>query len=205
MIMMIHYQILTQGKFYSYDIMIFYNHNSRIIQSLERLEFIESKWREFTSNNPKTFNGRLFRVDDYNILSSKNNLIELQLGNTDYKEFIGTQDPEFINRFGKKYTANPLSTGTVLVTQDNKIILGKRSSSGTDTGKNKISVIGGYLDPTKDLVNHNNTVVDTFHGIKREIFEETGIDDDKDIVDLACIGLFNNKEYNQINLPFILA
>src|SRR2546423_3611167 len=109
MIMMIHYQILTQGKFYSYDIMIFYNHNSRIIQSLERLEFIESKWREFTSNNPKTFNGRLFRVDDYNILSSKNNLIELQLGNTDYKEFIGTQDPEFINRFGKKYTANPLS------------------------------------------------------------------------------------------------
>jgi 8-oxo-dGTP pyrophosphatase MutT (NUDIX family) len=88
------------------------------------------------------------------------------------------------------------------VTKDNKIILRKRSAVDTDIGKNKISVIGGYLDPSNDFYNRNNNniVVDIFGAAKREIYEETGLD--KNILDLICIGLIDNKEHNQINLLF---
>ena len=64
--------------------------------------------------------------------------------------------------------ASPLSVGALLVTQDNKIILGKRSSADTDIGKNKISVIGGYLDPNDDLYKENS-IVDIF-GLPGEKF-----------------------------------
>jgi 8-oxo-dGTP pyrophosphatase MutT (NUDIX family) len=193
------YKIITEGKFIPKDIRTLYKRNKRLSQSQEALQFIETKWNEFVSNSSKAFNGRLFRVDKYDTVT--NNYIELQLSDTDYKEFVGTRDHEFVNKFGKEYTANPLSVGALMVTQDYKIILGKRSAVDTDIGKNKISVIGGYLDPSNDLSNRNNKIVDIFQAVTREIYEETGINN-KNIVELICIGLIDNKEHNQINLPF---
>lgn len=89
-----------------------------------------------------------------------------------------------------------------MVTNDNKIVLGKRSKD-IDIGKSKNSVAAGYLDPEKDMTNSANSdsAVDIFSGIKREIYEETGITNG-DIVGLVCMGLINNKEKNQINAPF---
>jgi 8-oxo-dGTP pyrophosphatase MutT (NUDIX family) len=192
------YQILAKGIFIPKDIRTLYKHDKRLPQSQEALQFIESKWNEFVNNNSKAFNGPLFRVDEYNII--RNNFIKLELSNTDYKEFVGTRDHRFVNKFGKEYIANPLSVGALLMTQDNKIILGKRSPADTDIGKNKISVIAGYLDPNKDLDKRTN-MVDVFRAVSREIYEEIGITDNN-IVDMICIGLIDNKKHNQINLPF---
>jgi hypothetical protein len=199
---------IAKGKFYPDNINIFYK-SKRINQSNVAIQFIESKWRHFVANNPNSFNGTLFRVDGYNIQNNNNNnnLIELQLSDTDYKEFVGTRDCEFVRRFGIQYTANPLSVGAVLVTKDNKIVLGKRAEDIVDVGKSKVSVVAGYLDPKQDMVNSDaadddNNNIDIFSAVKREIYEETGIIEEKHIIDLMCMGLIANKENNQINIPF---
>jgi hypothetical protein len=191
--------IIVTGKFYPDNIKTFYE-PKRINQTENVVEFIESEWSDFVDKNSTAFNGRLFRVDRYNL--KENNLIELHLNDTDYKEFVGTRDYEFIRRFGSENAANPLSVGAVMVTNDNKIVLGKRSKD-IDIGKSKNSVAAGYLDPEKDMTNSANSdsTVDIFSGIKREIYEETGITNG-DIVGLVCMGLINNKEKNQINAPF---
>lgn len=91
-----------------------------------------------------------------------------------------------------------------MVTSDNKLVFGKRSSV-IDAEKNTISVVAGYLDPRKDFVRQTNSdsnhKIDIFYGIQREIQEETGIQH-VDIVHLFCIGLIDNKQHNQMNIPF---
>ncbi len=96
--------------------------------------------------------------------------------------------------------------GTILVTSDNKLVFGKRSLS-IDASKDTISVVVGYLDPHKDFVRQttfcsdNSNKIDIFSGSRREIHEETGIQE-KNIVDLVCIGIIDNKQQNQMNVPF---
>src|SRR5215211_3898998 len=128
-------QIIIAGRFCDCDIKVVYR-RKRLNQTNSALQFIESKWREFVKNNIKSFNGKLSRVDSYDIREKNNNgkknLIELQLGDTDYKEFVGTRGHEFIRRYGRKQSANPLSVGAVLVTMDNRIILGRRSAAAID-------------------------------------------------------------------------
>jgi hypothetical protein len=103
----------------------------------------------------------------------------LHLTDTDYKDFVGTRTPEFIAAFGKEKIANPLSAGAVLITEDNMLLLVRRSSS-IDGSKSAISVIAGYMDPQKGVVCNSKKdgpdyadIVDIFHGIEREIFEES--------------------------------
>ena len=94
-----------------------------------------------------------------------------------------------------------------MITKDNKLILGRRSSS-IDGSKYALSVIAGYLDPQKDILRIHNKdgsdyvdFVDIFHGIEREIYEETGIAA-YDIVELVCLGIIANRKENQMNIPF---
>jgi 8-oxo-dGTP pyrophosphatase MutT (NUDIX family) len=88
---------------------------------------------------------------------------------------------------------------------DNRIILGERSAAGVDAGKSTISVPAGYTDPQKDVTctstKNNENSIDIFNAIRREIYEETGIEQ-KDIGDLICMGLIDNKELNQISASF---
>jgi hypothetical protein len=86
-------------------------------------------------------------------------------------------------------------------------MLGKRAEGIVDVCKSKVSVVAGYLDPQQDMVNSatandDNNNIDIFSLVKREIYEETGIIEEKHIVDLICMGLIDNKENNQINVPF---
>jgi 8-oxo-dGTP pyrophosphatase MutT (NUDIX family) len=200
--------IIIAGRFYDSDIKVIYRHK-RLNQTNNALQFIESNWKEFVKNNTKSFNGKLSRVDSCYIRkknkNGKENLIELQLSDTDYKEFVGTRGYEFIRRYGREQSANPLSVGAVLVTRDNRIILGERSAAGIDAGKSTISVPAGYIDPKKDVTStsnkNNKNSIDIFNAIRREIYEEIGIEE-KDIGDLICIGLIDNKEQNQISASF---
>ena len=98
-------------------------------------------------------------------------MVEVQLDDTDYKELVGTRGHEFIRRYGREQSANPLSVGAVLVTMDNRIILGKRSAAGIDVGKSAISVPAGCVDPKKDtstIIDNNENSIDIFNAIRRE-------------------------------------
>jgi hypothetical protein len=197
---------LRGGRFTKDEFIITCQHN-RISHSNAARILIESKWSSFLAANPQSFDGPLFRVDNYKILKKKNeiNQIELYLSDTDYKEFVATRDSDFIASFGQDKTACPLSVGSVLVTNDNKLVFGKRSSK-IDAEKDRISVVAGYLDPRKDFVcrpdsDSETCKIDIFYGVRREILEETDIQP-INIVDLYPIGLIDNKENHSMNIPF---
>ena len=201
-------EIIAKGKFGRDSIVVRYK-PGRESYGHEAIELIELKWNEFLTLNPKSFNGPLFRLNKWSEINCRDGLhkIELHLTDTDYKDFVGTRTPEFIAAFGKEKIANPLSAGAVLKTEDNKLLLVRRSSS-IDGSKSTISVIAGYIDPQKDIVCNNKKddpdyaeIVDIFHGIEREIFEESGIPA-HEIVDLICLGIIANREQNQIYIPF---
>lgn len=205
---MIMNEIMAKGKFERDNLVVKYNPERKSYDD-KALELIELKWNEFLALNPDSYNGSLFRVGKWSDFQSRDGIhnIGLHLTDTDYKEFVGTRDRGFIAAFGKEKTANPLSAGTVLISKDNKIILGRRSSS-IDGSKSAFSVIAGFLDPQKDFVRIHKTggsgyadKVDIFHGIEREIYEEIGIAAN-DIVKLICLGLISNRKQNQTNVPF---
>ncbi|CAF0811037.1 unnamed protein product [Didymodactylos carnosus] len=101
---------------------------------------IDSKWSELTNKNDKIlFNDLKFRL--YASKINDNKQLELKLGLTDYKHFIGTQQslPDItcqLQSLGKQvysddraYLSYPLGVGLLLITSDNKIVLLKRSLS----------------------------------------------------------------------------
>lgn len=200
-------EIMIKGKFGRDCLKVRYN-PGRQSYGHKANELIELKWNEFLELNPKSYNGPLFRVNKWSDFNSRDGLqkIELHLTDTDYKEFVGTRNPEFIATFEKKQISNPLSVGAVLITAQ-QLILGRRSSS-IDGSKCALSVIAGYLDPQKDILHIHNRdgsdyvdIVDIFHGIEREIYEETGIAA-YDVVELVCLGIIANRKQNQMNIPF---
>jgi 8-oxo-dGTP pyrophosphatase MutT (NUDIX family) len=192
-------EILVIGKFAKDQLITHYESRKTLFP--HRLKnIIETRWLEFKSSNPEAFNGPLLKVHKYKIHKNFGRVtrIDLHLTETDYKEFVGTRDSKFVTKFG----ANPLSTSTVIVTRDNKLIFGKRSSD-VDTSKFKISVLAGYIDPNKDIMTlaNGNRQVDIFEGAIREVCEESGIQR-SNIIDFTCLGLLYNTEQNQTNVPF---
>ena len=78
----------------------------------------------------------------------------------------------------------------------------------TSGSKYALSVIAGYLDPQKEILRIHKKdgsdyvdIVEIFHGIEREIYEETGIAA-YDVVELVCLGIIANRKQNQMNIPF---
>jgi 8-oxo-dGTP pyrophosphatase MutT (NUDIX family) len=199
---------VAQGILHRKDISIYYI-QKRIAQDQDSLHSINYRWSTFLSRNPNSFNGRLCRVDGYRIYGARENAgsLDLYLSDTDYKEFVGTRESLFESRFGKEKMANPLSVAAILVSNDSKLLIGRRSSN-TDASKSSFSVVAGYIDPEKDISDGYNHVtatsmkkIDIFNGMIREIYEETGIKEGE-IKQLICIGLLDNKKHNQINIPF---
>ena len=80
----------------------------------------------------------------------------------------------------------------MIVTADNKWIIGRRSKTYGFEGQ--YAVVGGYMDPDKDII---NSKPDPFFAIRREIEEETGINKKRDIDDIICLGL------NEIDQPYL--
>ena len=187
------YIIIHKGKFTEEMVHTSYV-KGRINQAEEVLEVIEDKWKKSCVHNTKLFNGELFRLVNYNI---ENDLIEFNLSDTDYKEYVGTRDIDFVSRFGNDKSSNPISVGAILVTLDNKIILGERSND-VDSQKSKIAVIGGNADPRYDFIQDKP---DIFGAMRREIVEELGIRENL-ISDLRIIGLVSNLERYQTFIPF---
>jgi hypothetical protein len=107
--------LIGSSNIYPDNINIFYK-LKRINQSKDAIQFIESKWRHFVSNNPNSFNGALFHVDSYNIQNNNNNnLIELQLKDIGHasKEECHNIFNVYVNADGSSIdTANNYDEGT---------------------------------------------------------------------------------------------
>jgi 8-oxo-dGTP pyrophosphatase MutT (NUDIX family) len=112
-----------------------------------------------------------------------NSSIVFYLCNSTFKEFFVTNSAEFKKIFGKKNVVRPLSVATMILTSDNKWIIGRRSK--THDYELSYALVAGYMDPEKDIV---NSKPDPFYAIQRELIEETGILS-QDISSVSCLGL----------------
>lgn len=133
---------------------------------------IEEIWsaevREAKKRHVNIFNGNLFRLK--NVSAMIDNVLILELGDTNYKEYVATRSDRFWNNRQPNDLANPLATCIAIGTSDGKVVIEKRGR--VDVYSGQYHVIGGFMDRPQDL---NNGIPDPFKAIAREVKEEVGL------------------------------
>ena len=141
---------------------------------LERTQKIDSFWQQEiveTGKNELIFNGELCRLNDWRVQKDQ---LTLDLGFTDYNELLYANQftNDIAERFGKDSLARALGVSVVLFSDDEQIILIKRSKAvGENPGD--LDVLGGHIHPQENAA---SGVPDPFLAIKAEIKEEVHLD-----------------------------
>jgi 8-oxo-dGTP pyrophosphatase MutT (NUDIX family) len=188
----LNYEIIQYGIFTNLQIKISYN-SSSIHRMPDAIDYIKHEWAKIQKKNPVLFAGNLAGVTH---IQTSNKIIEIDTIHTTYDDFFVSNTNEFLQKFPLEKSPNPLSAGIILVTNDEKIVLGIRNNN-TAHQKNTLTIPSGMIDE-KDI--HDNQI-DSFHAIKRESFEETSIPQ-HNLFDVYCIGLVWNSLYKQTYMPF---
>lgn len=145
------------------------------------ISIIDTVWDKKIANKPSIFDGKLFHIKKQEYRPPR---LIINTCVSSFKEWIGTKNNKFKKLFGQNRAIKPLSVGSVLITADNKWIIGRRVK--TYDFENQYTLLAGYMDPDKDMI---NSKPDPLFAVKREIEEETGIDKDTDIRSVSCLGL----------------
>ncbi len=120
-------------------------------------EKLDERWNQLLNNvqpGGVLYNQSKFRLHSIEMKTNDNDdnsiRVVLNLGLTDYKSFICTQQQklpdEIRQRITEDYLSHPLGVGCLLITSDNYIVLIKRSSTCTDS-PNLYDVPGGHPEP----------------------------------------------------------
>lgn len=183
-------QIHVEGILLPENIDCLYSPNRIKFQENEK-SFIEREWEKEVKRNPTTFDGKLFHVKSHSFSHSR---VMLDTCKSSFKEWLGSKNSAFKEVLGvsENRIIRPLSVGSMIVTADNKWVIGRRVKAHSFIGQ--YAVVGGYMDPDKDLL---NSKPDPFFAVSREIEEETGIDKKLDIDNVICLGL------NDIDQPYL--
>jgi 8-oxo-dGTP pyrophosphatase MutT (NUDIX family) len=108
--------------------------------------------------------------------------VHLVLGDTSYKEYVATREPEFFRGRRREELSNALGVCSVVETSDGYILLDRRQ--GVDVYAGRYHVIGGFFERGLDM----GEQPDPFAAMRREIREETGIRMG-DIHEQFCLGV----------------
>ena len=108
--------------------------------------------------------------------------VHLVLGDTSYKEYVTTREPEFFRGRRREELSNALGVCSVVETSDGYILLDRRQ--GVDVYAGYYHVIGGFFERGLDM----GEQPDPFAAMRREIREETGIQAG-DIREQFCLGV----------------
>lgn len=145
---------------------------------------IEEIWsaavREAKKRHVNIFNGNLFRLK--NVTAMSDNVLMLELGDTNYKEYVATRSDKSWNSRQPNCLANPLATCIAIGTSDGKVIIEKRGR--VDVYSGQYHVIGGFMNRPQDL---HNGIPDPFKAIAREVKEEVGLTLRSDIIQMVGI------------------
>ena len=128
----------------------------------------------------RLFDGKLFHIQNLKLQDSK---IIFSMCVSSFKEYVGTCSNEFKRLFGQDNIVRPLSVGTMIITTDNKWIIGRRLETHDYQGS--YTLVAGYMDPDKDVIDFKP---DPLFAMKRELKEETGIEETC-LSDITCLGL----------------
>ena len=139
-------------------------------------------------------------------------ILHLIFGNTSYKEYVATREPEFARGRDRQQLSNALGVCSVVETTDGHILLDKRQ--GVDVYAGRYHVIGGFFErdldtsitnetnETNETSETNETNPDPFAAIRREIREETGIQA-ADIAEQYCLGVVYDLATPHAELCFL--
>ncbi|KAL5008387.1 hypothetical protein ScPMuIL_013968 [Solemya velum] len=121
---------------------------------------VELFWAERQKTNPKLFNGTKFRLDSVTMTSKPTSVLTMNVGVTDYKDFIGTNwSPEAkdIRNLGLRdcnnsqtYMSDAMGVGAFVQTSDHFLILLRRSADCAEAAC-LWDVPGGHPEP-KEIV-----------------------------------------------------
>jgi hypothetical protein len=182
---MLEFEILARGLYRPDQLDITYNPSLRMHTSPAIQEWMDTLWQQKLATAKQKgvplFDSQLFRLVSTG--GRADGALQLVLGNTSYKEYVTTREPEFARGRARQELGNALSVCSVVETDDGYILLDKRQ--GVDVYEGRYHVIGGFFERDRDMA---ATRPDPFAAIGREIREETGIQFE-DISEQHCLGV----------------
>ncbi len=147
--------------------------NKEIILPDDLQNEIDKYWKSQIKDGRKYFNGELFALDE--VIENKNKF-EISVLKTNFAHLLYNRKVEHDL---DKYNVNTVFSSGLVITRDNKIILGKMGEQTSLAGKLQFS--GGGLE-FGDL--GKDGIFDMRHSLNKELGEELGINVfDKDYVE----------------------
>lgn len=187
---------------------------TRTVEDMDIFQRIEETWsakfRDALEKGKILFAGPQYRLSKYEILADGR--MKLALGPTDYREFIGTnaeagKDSVWLEELysrgktryndGNAFFSNALAICSVVITADEKIIIGLRSDKVAEYPR-CWHTIGGHPDPKPFLPARK---IDLFKAMEEEIEEELLVDKEE-ISSIRLSGLAENVHTLKPELVF---
>src|SRR3989442_12978569 len=182
---MLEFEILTHGLYRPDQLYITYDPSLRMPTTPTIQAWMDTLWEQKLAiaheQNIPLFDAPLFRFVE--VEAKADGTLHLVLGDTGYKEYVTTRDPEFAQGRKREELGNALSVCSVVETSDGYILLDKRQ--GVDVYVGRYHVIGGFFERDRDSTISKRP--DPFAATNREIREETGIQL-ADIQEQYCLG-----------------
>lgn len=194
------FKTLFTGHFTSNEVQIDWQPQQRTLPPT-LISKMEAFWKQEIVAKDKQhfiFNGDLCRLNSWQI---EIEILRLDLGLTNYKELLYSNrfTAELEQEFGESCLSKALGISVVLMSNDDQLILIKRSGSVGEF-PNCIDVIGGHIHPQEHAT---DSIPDAFLAIKDEIREELDLSV-KDDAKLKCIGAIETIATKKPELVFQL-
>ncbi len=198
---MLEFDILARGLYRPDQLDITYKPSLHMPITPSMQQWMDTLWEQklVIAHEKKTrlFDSQLFRLEQ--AVSTTDSKLQLVMGNTSYKEYVTTREPDFARGRDRSELSNALSVCSVVETSDRYILLDRRE--GVDTYVGRYHVIGGFFE--RDLDSTATTAQpDPFAAITREIREETGIQP-ADIRAQYCLGAVYDLTLPHCELCFL--
>ncbi|HXR65817.1 MAG TPA: NUDIX hydrolase [Ktedonobacteraceae bacterium] len=183
---MLDFEIVARGLFLPAQLEICYDPALTMPMTPALRVWIEALWQEklvqARQRNVPLYDAPLFRYVE--ATTTADHTLKLMLGDTGYKEYVTTRQPEFAAQRARQELGNALSVCSVVETSDEHILLDKRE--GVDVYEGRFHVIGGFFERGLDTTAEARP--DPFAAASREIHEETGVQS-ADIRQQYCLGV----------------
>jgi hypothetical protein len=200
------YAVLVSDSFDLDHIKATFDPSNRIAFSGEESVQIERIWAETVKANPSVYNGFLPRLLSFQI---SGNCLLLELGLTDFKEYIATERLllENSNVLDASQFASPLAVSAVTKTRDCHVLVEIRSSKVVFSTKGKMHVkpSGHVVATTTSLVKQSATRVPYpfLDAVATEALEELSLSRDE-ILGITCTGLIRSLPNQKPELMFVM-
>lgn len=195
---MLEFEILARGVYRPEQLDISYNPALCMSATPEERAWLDALWErklaEARARGVPLFDAPLFRLVAAE--AGADGRLRLTLGDTGYKEYVTTREPEYAMRHPRYELGNALSVCSVVETSDGYILLDKRQ--GLDVYEVRYHVIGGFFERERDM----GAQPDPFRAMRREIREETGIQE-SDIAEQLCLGAVYDRATPHGELCFL--